>query len=164
MIVGVLVACEGFKKAMDSHSDSVAKAGPEELTVDRLAALLSQAKVPVTADLAKAITNVWVDYELLGVAAAHGDSLSDPKTVDDALWPIVAQMRAGKWHDVVVKGFNVDTSGTEAKSNCGSAIGRSFTRPCREIRKSYSRIACTCSSWLCTRIQCAQPRNCLCSQ
>lgn len=122
MIVGLLVACEGFKKAMGSHSDSVAKAGPEELTVDRLAGLLSQAKVPVTADIAKAITNVWVDYELLGVAAAHGDSLNDPKTVDDALWPIVAQMRAGKWHDVVVKGFNIDTSGTEAKFNAGEVL------------------------------------------
>jgi len=122
MIVGLLVACEGFKKAMGAHADTVAKAGPEELTVDRLAGLLSQAKVPVTADIAKAITNVWVDYELLGVAAAHGDSLNDPKTVDDALWPIVAQMRAGKWHDVVVKGFNIDTSGTEAKFNAGEVL------------------------------------------
>src|SRR5436309_3188412 len=104
MIVGVLVACEGFKKAMGAHSETVAKAGSQELTVDRLTALLSQAKVPVTSDIAKAITNVWVDYELLAVAAAHNDSLADPKTVDNALWPIIAQMRAGKWHDVVVKG------------------------------------------------------------
>ena len=94
MIVGVLVACEGFKKAMGAHTDTVAKAGSQELTVDRLSALLSQAKVPVTQDIAKAITNVWVDYQLLGVAAAHNDSLTDPKAIDDALWPIIAQMRA----------------------------------------------------------------------
>ena len=122
MIVGVLVACEGFKKAMGSHSDVVAKAGSQELTVDRLSALLSQAKVPVTSDIAKAITNIWVDYELLGVAAAHDDSLSDPKTIDDALWPIIAQMRAGKWHDEVAKTFHIDTSGAEAKFNAGDVL------------------------------------------
>jgi len=122
VIVGVLVACEGFKKAMGSHSDTVAKAGSQDLTVDRLSALLSQAKVPVTSEIAKAITNIWVDYELLGIAAAHNDSLSDPKAVDDALWPIIAQMRAGKWHDVVVKGFHIDTSGAEAKYNAGEVL------------------------------------------
>ncbi len=122
MIVGVLVACEGFKKAMGAHADTVAKAGSQELTVDRLSALLSQAKVPVNADIAKAITNVWVDYQLLGEAAAHNDSLSDPKAVEDALWPIIAQMRAGKWHDQVVKTFHIDTSGTEAKFNAGEVL------------------------------------------
>ena len=86
------------------------KPAPQELTVDRLSALLSQAKVPVTTDIARAITNVWVDYELLGAAAAHDDSLSDPKLIDNALWPIIAQMRAGKWHDEVVKTFHIDTS------------------------------------------------------
>ncbi|HEY7861857.1 MAG TPA: hypothetical protein VIB98_10445, partial [Gemmatimonadaceae bacterium] len=65
MIVGVLVACEGFKKAMGASADVVAKAGTQELTVERLSALLSQAKVPVTGEIAKAITNIWVDYELL---------------------------------------------------------------------------------------------------
>ncbi|MEP7066359.1 MAG: peptidylprolyl isomerase [Gemmatimonadota bacterium] len=122
MIVGVLVACEGFKKAMGSHSDTVAKAGSQELSVDRLAALLGQAKVPVTSEIAKAITNVWVDYQLLGVAAAHNDSLTDAKMIDDALWPIIAQMRAGKWHDVVVKGFHIDTTGSETKFNAGEVL------------------------------------------
>ncbi|MBK5188187.1 MAG: peptidylprolyl isomerase, partial [Gemmatimonadaceae bacterium] len=122
MIVGVLVACEGFKQAMGSHADVVAKAGSQELTVDRLAALLGQAKVPVTPEIAKAIANIWVDYQLLGVAAAHNDSLADPKLVDDALWPIIAQMRAGKWHDVVVKSFHIDTAGAEAKFNAGEVL------------------------------------------
>ena len=122
MIVGVLVACEGFKKAMGAHADVVAKAGSQELTVERLSGLLGQAKVPVTSDIAKAVTNIWVDYQLLGTAAAHNDSLADPKLVDDALWPIIAQMRAGKWHDVVVKTFNIDTAGAEAKFNAGEVL------------------------------------------
>lgn len=122
MIVGVLVACEGFKQAMGTHADVVAKAGPQELTVERLSALLSQAKVPVTGEIAKAITNIWVDYQLLGNAAAHNDSLNDPKAVNDALWPIISQMRAGKWHDVVVKGFHIDTAGSEAKFNAGDVL------------------------------------------
>ncbi len=122
MIVGVLVACEGFKQAMGAHADVVAKAGSQELTVDRLSSLLAQAKVPVTGEIAKAITNIWVDYELLGAAAAHNDSLNDPKAVNDALWPIISQMRAGKWHDVVVKTFHIDTAGSEAKFNAGEVL------------------------------------------
>jgi len=118
MIVGVLVACEGFKQAMGAHADVVAKAGSQELTVDRLSALLAQAKVPVTGEIAKAITNIWVDYQLLGTAAAHNDSLSDPKAVNDALWPIISQMRAGKWHGVV----HIDTTGSEAKFNAGEVL------------------------------------------
>jgi hypothetical protein len=122
MIVGVLVACEGFKKAIGSQSDVVAKAGSQQLTVERLASLLSQAKVPVTMDIAKAITNIWVDYDLLGVAAAHGDSLADAKAMDDALWPIISQARAAKWHDTVQKSFHVDTTGAEAKFNEGQVL------------------------------------------
>lgn len=122
MIVGVLVACEGFKKAMGASADVVAKAGTQELTVERLSALLSQAKVPVTPEIAKAITNIWVDYELLGASAAHNDSLNDPKLMDDALWPIIAQTKAGKWHDTVAKSFHIDTTGSETKFNAGEVL------------------------------------------
>ena len=122
IIVGVLVACEGFKKAMGASADVVARAGTQELSVDRLASLLSQAKVPVTPEIAKAITNIWVDYELLGASAAHDDSLNDPKLMDDALWPIIAQTKAGKWHDTVAKGFHLDTAGSEAKFNAGEVL------------------------------------------
>ncbi|HEX7940736.1 MAG TPA: peptidylprolyl isomerase [Gemmatimonadaceae bacterium] len=110
-LITTLAACEGFKEAMTAHVDVAAKAGSQELSVDRLGTLLSQSKVPVTPEIAKAVTNLWVNYQLLGEAAAHGDSLNDPKLVDDALWPIIAQERVGKWHDQIAKSFSgIDTS------------------------------------------------------
>ncbi|HEU4642779.1 MAG TPA: peptidylprolyl isomerase [Gemmatimonadaceae bacterium] len=110
-LITTLAACEGFKEAMTAHVDVAAKAGSQELSVDRLGTLLSQSKVPVTPEIAKAVTNLWVNYQLLGDAAAHGDSLNDPKLVDDALWPIIAQERVGKWHDQIAKTFSgIDTT------------------------------------------------------
>ena len=43
----VLLACKGFKDAMTAHVDVAAKAGSQELSVERLSTLLSKAKVPV---------------------------------------------------------------------------------------------------------------------
>jgi peptidyl-prolyl cis-trans isomerase D len=123
VLVCTLVACEGFKEAMTAHVDVAAKAGSQELSVDRLAALLSQAKVPVNAEVAKALTDLWVNYQLLGQAAARNDSLNDPKLVDEALWPIIAQARAGKWHDQIVKSRpGTDSLSTEAKYNQGDVL------------------------------------------
>jgi PPIC-type PPIASE domain len=118
-----LTACDGFKEAMTAHVDVAAKAGSQELSVDRLAQLLSQVKVPVTPDIAKAVTDLWVNYQLIGQAAARGDSLNDPKAIDQALWPIIAQQRAQKWHERIAKNFpGIDTTGAEAKYNQGEML------------------------------------------
>src|ERR687883_1236573 len=100
-----LAACDGFREAMTAHVDVAAKAGSQELSVDRLAQMLGQVKVPVTQEIAKAVTDLWVNYQLIGEAAARGDSLNDPKVIDQALWPIIAQQRAQKWHERVAKNF-----------------------------------------------------------
>jgi peptidyl-prolyl cis-trans isomerase D len=119
----VFAGCEGFKEAMTAHVDVAAKAGSQELSVDRLGTLLSQAKVPVTPEIAKAVTNLWVDYQLLGQAAAHDDSLKDPKLVDDALWPILAQERVGKWHEQIAKSFTgLDTTNLESRYDQGEML------------------------------------------
>src|ERR671938_1654129 len=113
-----VTACDGFREAMTAHVDVAAKAGSQELSVERLAQMLAQVKVPLTQDIAKAVTDLWVNYQLIGQAAARGDSLNDPKAIDQALWPIIAQQRAQKWHEQVAKNFpGVDTTGSEAKYN-----------------------------------------------
>src|SRR5918911_4824540 len=118
-----LAACDGFREAMTAHVDVVARAGSEELSVDRLAQLLAQVKVPVTEDIAKAVTDLWVNYQLAGEAAARGDSLNDPKMIDEALWPVIAQQRAQKWHERIAKNFpGLDTTGAEGKYNQGEML------------------------------------------
>jgi len=110
-----IAACQGLKDAFTAHVDVAATAGAQELSVERLAALLQNVQVPVTADIAKAIANIWVDYQLLGEAAAKNDTLNDPKMVDSALWALLAQQRAGKFHEVIVKSYpGVDTAGLAA--------------------------------------------------
>ena len=122
-IVATLGACEGFKEAMTAHVDVAAKAGSQELSVDRLASLLGQSKAPVNSDIAHAITDLWVNYQLLGQAAANGDSLNDPKIIDQALWPIIAQERMAKWHEKVASSFpGIDTANAEAQYNSGDLL------------------------------------------
>jgi len=101
----LLAACDGFKEAMTAHVDVVARAGSQELSVTRLSDLLGNSKVPLRKDVAKAVAELWVNYQLLGKAAADGDSLNKAQTVDQAMWATVANARAKKWYDVVSKTF-----------------------------------------------------------
>ena len=122
-IVITLGACEGFKEAMTAHVDVAAKAGSQELSVDRLSALLGQSKAPVNSEIAHAVADLWVNYQLLGQAAAKGDSLNDPKLIDQALWPIIAQERMAKWHEKVSSTFpGIDTANAEARYNEGDLL------------------------------------------
>lgn len=122
----VLIACEGFKDAMTAHVDVAAKAGSQELSVQRLGSLLAQAKVPPNHEIANAITNLWVDYQLLGDAAAHQDSLTDPKLVDQALWSVIAQERMSKWHEAHAKTYpGMDTTNLAQRYAQGDMLAAS---------------------------------------
>jgi parvulin-like peptidyl-prolyl isomerase len=98
-----LSACSSLKDALSAHTDRVARAESAELSATRVATLLGKSRAPIRKDIAKSIANVWVDYQLLGVTAAHNDSLSDPKLIDEAMWPAIANLKARKWYDIVSK-------------------------------------------------------------
>jgi len=118
-----LSACSGLKDALNAHTDWVARAGSAELSVTKLANLLGKSRAPVRKDIAKSIANVWSDYQLLGMAAAHGDSLNDPKLIDEAMWPAIANMKAKKWYDVVSKGWGVeDTAAAKRQWDSGQIL------------------------------------------
>ena len=113
-----LGACDGLKEALTAHVDVAAKAANQELSVTRLADLLGNAKVPVpiTKENAGIVADLWVNYQLLGHAAAVGDSVNDKKAIDQAVEPITKNMRLRKFTDTLVKSFKVD-SGGEATYN-----------------------------------------------
>ena len=118
-----LSACSGLKDALNAHTDWVARAGSAELTVTKLANLLGKSRAPIRKDIAKSIASVWVDYQLLGAAAAHGDSLTDPKVIDEAMWPAIANLKAKKWYDVVSKGWGVeDTAAAQRQWESGQIL------------------------------------------
>jgi hypothetical protein len=110
-----LSACSGLRDALNAHTDWVARAGSAELTVTKLATLLGNSRAPIRKDIAKSIANVWVDYQLLGIAAARNDSLNDPKLIDEAMWPTLANMKASKWYNVVSKDWGVEDTAAARK-------------------------------------------------
>jgi parvulin-like peptidyl-prolyl isomerase len=91
-----LSACSGLKDALTAHVDTVARAGGQELTVQQLSKMMADAKAPARKDVALAITNIWVNYQLLGEAAAHGDSMASQADIDEGMWAQVAQIKLKK--------------------------------------------------------------------
>lgn len=120
--VAVLSACDGFKEAMSAHQDVVAKAGSQELSVERLGELLGNSKVPLRKDVAKTISELWIDYQLLGHAAARGDSLNDPRMIDSAMWSVISNARAKKWYDIVSATWAPEAGAGEAEYNQGGML------------------------------------------
>ena len=120
-----VAGCDGLKEAFTAHVDVAARAGAQELSVTRLAELLggSRLGVPVTRDNAGILADLWANYQLMGVAAARGDSLNDPKTVDQAAAGFVASVRVRKLMDSVSRSWPIDTNYAAAY---GQAAGDLF--------------------------------------
>jgi hypothetical protein len=111
-----LSGCEGFKEAMTAHVDVAASAGSQELSVTRLGDMLGAipSSVPLEREIARTIADVWVNYQLLGIAAARGDSLNSVEVVDEALSNEIASMKAQQLRDSLAEGWRGDTNVTEA--------------------------------------------------
>jgi PPIC-type PPIASE domain len=114
-----VAACSGFKEAMTAHVDTVATAGSQALSVDRLASMLAHSKAPLQKEVVRQIVDVWVDYQLLGHAASIPDSLNSTKDMDQALWAIIGQAKAKK---LFTQLFKSDTSQDAAKYASGDVM------------------------------------------
>ena len=102
-LVGLMIVLAGCKGAFQGHEDVVARAGDQELSVERLATMLAPAKqVPLRREVVDRVAELWVDYQLLAQAAARGDSLSDSATIAASAWPLIAQSLANQLHDSLV--------------------------------------------------------------
>ena len=126
LLAGALVslsACDGFREAMTAHVDVAASAGSQELSVTRLGDLLGNAPVPLDKEVAKAVAQVWVNYQLLGHAAAQGDSLSDTTLINEAMWSQLAQLRANRFLQEVGKDWVKEPGApSEAAYNQGDVL------------------------------------------
>jgi hypothetical protein len=119
-------ACDGLKDAMTAHVDTAARAGSEELSVDRLAKLLEEATVPPRKDVANAIASAWMDYQLLAQSAAKGDTIVTPKEIDDAMWAGVASLKARKYYELVSKDWGkVDSAEARRMYDNGEILAAS---------------------------------------
>lgn len=122
----VFTGCDSLRDAMSAHVDVVAKAADQELTINRLANLMGKSKAPLRKDVATAITDAWVNYQLVGEAAVNNDSLKDNKKIDEAMWAIIANVKAKKWYDLVSKTWKApDSASAEASYNSNSMLAAS---------------------------------------
>jgi parvulin-like peptidyl-prolyl isomerase len=119
----LLTACAGLKDALTAHVDTVARAGGQELTVQRLSQMMAAAKAPARKDVAQAIASLWVNYQLLGEAASRGDSLATQKDIDEGMWAQVAQIRLKKLFAALSKANPaLDSASYEKHYNAGDLL------------------------------------------
>ena len=102
LVLAPAAACGAFKDAMTAHSDLVARAGSQQLTVNELAELLADSRAPLRPDVARTITQIWVNYHLLGQAGARGDSLGTPQDAERGMWSALEQVRLQKMYEAYV--------------------------------------------------------------
>ncbi len=124
--ITLLTSCDGLKEAMNAHVDTVARAGAQELSVDRLAKLMSEVQVPPEKEIATAIANAWIDYQLLGQSAASGDTTIDNEDIDKAMWSSIARIKAQRYYEEVSKTWgNSDTAAARSQYANGDILGAS---------------------------------------
>jgi len=101
-----LAACDSMKEALTAHVDVVARTNDQELSVERLSNLLggSTLQIPVNRETAGIVADLWSGYQLLAIAAARGDSVVDPKIVEEATRAITANMRLRRYMEGVSSG------------------------------------------------------------
>ena len=106
-----------------SNPEVAAKVGGQQLSVTRLADILGTSQAPLEKDYARRIAELWVNYQLVGIAAAKGDSLNDKKTMDEALWSSIENMRVKKFYDTYQKTWDTVKFGTdEERYGAGEAM------------------------------------------
>ncbi len=120
LVVLALSACGGLRDALTAHVDVVARAESQELTVDRLAELLAPSQIPLTPENVRGIAGLWVNYQLLGAAAAAGDTLATPDEAAAGMWFQLSQRRVAKLYQDISKDWGIqDSSKFEQAYNDG---------------------------------------------
>ena len=122
----LLSGCEGMRDALTAHTDTAAKAGSNELSAARLAQLIGGSQAPVRKDVIRTVADMWVNYQLLALAAAEGDSLNQPATIDSAMWSLFANQRAQKWFAQISSDWGrVDTAAAPRRYAAGDLLAAS---------------------------------------
>ncbi len=107
--VGVLAAA--FVVACDGGGvGTAAKAGSQELPVDRLADIIATSQAPLEVEVARSVAELWVNYQLAGVAAARGDTVTANEDMDAGLWSAIDNMRVKVLYDSISKTWTVGSA------------------------------------------------------
>lgn len=117
-VAAFAVAC-----GASDNPDVAARAGDQQLSATRLADILGKSQAPLEKDVARSIAELWVNYQLVGLAGANNDSLKDPAVLDDAMWSNMDNIRVKKLYDQVSAGWDTLAPGTdEERYNSGEVL------------------------------------------
>ena len=124
VIVTAVTACGALKDAMTSHQDVVARAGNQELTVTQLSEMLASSQVPLRPDVARSVAQLWVNYQLLGQAAAANDTLHTDELAEQGMWSAIDQMRlAAMFEQYTATVGRPDSTKFQAAYEAGELLG-----------------------------------------
>src|SRR2546430_14568902 len=80
--------CGSLKDAFSTHPAAAARAGDQELTVERLAELAARVKgMPLQNDNLTRLADVWVDYALFRQGPAPGQGFGATGALTPTVWP-----------------------------------------------------------------------------
>lgn len=124
VILTAATACGALKDAMTAHVDVVARAGNQELTVSQLGTMLANSQVPLRPDVARSVAQLWVNYQLLGQAAAANDTLASVELADQGMWSAIEQMRlSAMFEQHTAAAARPDSSTFRAAYEAGELLG-----------------------------------------
>lgn len=124
VILTAVTACGALKDAMTAHVDVVARAGSQELTVEQLSTMLANSQVPLRPDVARNVAQLWVNYQLLGQAAAANDTLHTNELAEQGMWSAIDQMRlAAMFEQYVATVGRPDSTKFQAAYEAGELLG-----------------------------------------
>ncbi len=107
----------------DGGADTAAKVGTQELTTTQLAEIMSTSQAPLETEVARSIAELWVNYQLAGIAAARGDTVTSPAEMDAGLWSAIDNMRVKTLYEQVSKTWTPDTSvSAQARYDAGELM------------------------------------------
>ncbi|MDQ6611507.1 MAG: peptidyl-prolyl cis-trans isomerase, partial [Gemmatimonadota bacterium] len=98
------------------NTDIAASAGGQQLSVTKLADVIGNSQVPMEKDYARIIAELWVNYQLVGLAAARHDTISDKTVLDYGLWSEIQNMRSNKFGEVLKK--SLKPASTDCNDEC----------------------------------------------
>ena len=109
LAICALTGCQGLKEALTAHTDVAARTVDQELSATRLGNLIGAARIGIepSKDNAQIVADLWTDYQRMGYAAAHNDTLSS--TVATTIQPLIDNMRVTMMIDTLRTRIKVDT-------------------------------------------------------
>lgn len=98
----LFAGCDQFGQAMTAHTDVVARASGSDLRVREAAEMLAaNQQIPADPEVARALAELWVDYELLSNAVSEDSTLS-AVDIDFFIEPARDQTIIGMLRDRVI--------------------------------------------------------------